>query len=63
MVRQTIDDVSMARLRHDTLGPFHQNAAELAEKLEQVIVDWLPDVGCDRRSQLCGGETGNGFAM
>ena len=58
-----IDDVSMARLRHDTLGPFHENAWELSEKLEQVIVDWLPEVDYGRRIQLCNGEKGNGLAM
>ena len=58
-----IDDVSMARLRQETLGPYHENAAELPEKLEQLIVDWLPDVDYGRRNQLCNGEKGNGLAM
>ena len=58
-----IDDFPMARLRHDTLGPFHENAAELSEKLEQVIVDWLPDDDYGGRNQIRGGETGYGFAM
>ena len=57
--------MSMARLRHETLGPFRENAADLAEKLEQTIVDDLPDIEYARRIQLCGDklETGNGFAM
>ena len=55
-------DAETTHLRHDTLGTFHQNTAELSEKLEQVIVDWLPDVDHVRRKQLCGGtaEKGNG---
>lgn len=46
----------MVRLANDCLGPFEEDAADLAINLEQVIVDWIP---------LCGGkaEIGNGFAM
>lgn len=61
----TPSDLSMARLANDCLGPFRENAADLAVKLEQVIVDWIPDTQYGRREQLCGGkaEIGNGFAM
>ena len=55
----------MRRLRVDSLGPYHENAADLATKLEQVIVDYLPSAQYNKRSQLCGGEgeEGNGFNM
>ena len=55
----------MARLRTEALGPDNENAAELATKLEQVIVDQLTETLHRKRVQLCGGrekET-NGLAM
>ena len=59
------DDIRMARLQNDVLGPYRETSADLAIKLEQVIVDYLPQTQYGRREQLCGGkgETGNGFAM
>ena len=49
----------------EEIGPYKENAAELAEKLEQTLVDWLPEKLYNNRLQLSGGidETGNGFEM
>ena len=38
----TTENITMRRLCNDTLGPYHENAADLAIKLEQMIVDDLP---------------------
>ena len=55
----------MASLATETLGPFQENAAELALKFEQTLVDWLPERLYNNRVQLAGGnaEAGNGFEM
>ena len=55
----------MQRLRIDSVGPFNENAADVAGKLEQLIVDYLPLKYYNQRKQLCGGdsERGNGFIM
>ena len=39
------------------------NGWELAQMLENFIIDWLSDGLYKRRVQLCGGEKGNGFEM
>ena len=59
------EDLSLSRLRQDLLGPNQEPAHELAMKLEQTIIDWMPESLYKRRVQLCGGksETGNGFLM
>ena len=38
---------------------------DLAIKLEQLLVDWIPEKDYNRRVELCGGprEEGNGFAL
>ena len=55
----------MSRLTNETLGPFNENARELAVKFEQVLVDWLAKHMYANRVQLCGGrdEASNGFRM
>ena len=57
--------LSYANLTGQTLGPFNEDAVDLAIKFEQVIVDLLPEKLYLRRAQLAGGkpEEGNGFAM
>ena len=57
--------MSYANLRGHTLGPFNEDAVDLAIKFEQVLADWLPEKLYLRRDQLSGGksEAGNGFAM
>ena len=61
----TEDPLDFASIRGRTLGPLNEDAADLAIKLEQVIVDWLPEKLYLRRAQLAGGkpEEGNGFAV
>ena len=55
----------MSRLRADWLGPYRENAQDLAVELEQLIVDDLPATQYRKRKQLCGGEgeQDNGFQM
>ena len=59
------EDLSLSRLHQDLLGPNQEPANELAMKLEQTIIDWMPESLYKRRAQLCDGksETGNGFLM
>ena len=61
----TDEDLSYRRLEQEGIGPYRENAASLAMKLEQTIVDWLPERLYKRRVQLCGGPTeqNNGFKM
>ena len=61
----TNDLTDFANLNPTVIGPFDENAAELAQKFEQVIVDYLPEKQYLRRAQLAGGkqEEGNGFTM
>ena len=55
----------IATLRMELLGPYNENAAELAEQFEQTLVDWLPERLYNNRVPLAGGdeESGNGFEM
>ena len=55
----------MSRLRADWLGPYRENARDLAIQLEQLLVDYLPKPHVRKRKQLCGGdgEQGSGFQM
>ena len=55
----------IATLRMETLGPYNENAVELAVKSEQTWVDWLPERLYNNRAPLAGGdeESGNGFEM
>ena len=59
------EQLSFRVLRHQTMGPLNEDAAELAVKFEQVLVDWIPERLYNRREQLCGGpeERNNGFIM
>ncbi|MCH1582993.1 MAG: hypothetical protein L7S63_07745, partial [Flavobacteriales bacterium] len=61
----TDDPLDFPSIQHAVLGPFNENARDLAIKFEQVIVDWIPEKLYLRRAQLAGGkhEEGNGFAM
>ena len=61
----TKQEMNLSRLSTETLGPFDENARELAVKFEQVLVDWLPEYMYANRVQLCGGrdEANNGFRM
>ena len=62
---KTDDDLSFPQLSSQVLGPYNEPADDLAVKLEQLIVDWLPESLYNRRDQLCGGigERHNGFLM
>ena len=64
-IAKTDEDLSFARLCKENLGPYNEPADDLAVKLEQLLVDWLPDSLYNRRDQLCGGEgqQHNGFMM
>ena len=64
-VSKTTENLSMSRLRADWLGPCRENAQDLAIKLEQLLIDYLPTTQYRKRKQLCGGEgkQGNGFKM
>ena len=55
----------MTRLASEVLGPYNENARDLAIKLEQTLVDHLPEYLYNGRVQLCGGrdEASNGFNM
>ena len=57
--------LTMHRLRNYTIGPYNENAGDLTLKLEQTIIDWLPETLHKKRVQLAGGpgETRNGFAV
>ena len=33
----------MHRLRNDTIGPYNENAGDVALKLEQTVIDWMPE--------------------
>ena len=54
----------MNRLRNETMGSYNENVGDLPLKLEQTIVDWMPETLYKNRIQLAGGpgKTGNGFA-
>ena len=62
---ETEDPLDFAHLYPVTVGPFNENAAELSQKLEQLIADYLPEKQYLRRTQLSGGkpEDGSGFTM
>ena len=64
-IPKTTENLSMSRLRTDWLGPYRENAQDLAVKLEHLLVDYLPTTQSRKRKQLCGGEgeQGNGFQM
>ena len=59
------EDLSLRRLHNEVIGPLSEPAVDLSVKLEQCIVDYLPETMYDRRVQLCGGkaEANNGLAM
>lgn len=61
----TPEDLSFRRLHTKCLGPFRESAVDLADELEQCLVDDLTDNMYDRRVQLCGGKdnANNGLAM
>ena len=40
---QTTDDLSFSALSGCWLGPFREDARDLAVKFEQVIADWVPE--------------------
>ena len=62
---KTDESLSFTRLKGEWMGPYQENAVDLAVKLEQLICDWIPERFYKRRIQLRGGPTeeGNGFAM
>ena len=39
---KTEEPLTMHRLRNDTIGPYNENAGDLALKFEQTIIDWMP---------------------
>ena len=59
----TKEDISYRRLAGEVMGPWGEHAADLARKLEQTIVDYMPEKIYNRRQQLCGGylQEGHGF--
>jgi hypothetical protein len=61
----TEDSLEFAQLTRQVIGPFNESAKDLAEKLEQLLADYLPEKQYLRRTQLSGGQTesGNGFTM
>ena len=61
----TTVDLSFLRLYTETLGPHSEPAVDLSVKLEQCIVDYLPESMYGRREQLCGGKSqaNNGLAL
>ena len=61
----TDEDLSYARLSLESVGPYNERASELAQKLEQTIVTYLPESLYSNREQLCGGpmQANNGFIM
>ena len=62
-VAKTDEFIGFNRLNATLLGPFSEQASDLASKFEQTLVDYLPDLLYKRRDQLCGGtgEKHNGF--
>ena len=62
---KTKEPLTMHRLRNDTIGPYDENAGDVALKSEQTILDWMPDTLYKKRLQLAGGpgETGNRLAV
>ena len=62
---KTDEPLTMHRLRNETMAPYNENDGDLALKLEQTIIDWMPETLCKKRVQLAGGpgETGNGVAV
>ena len=62
---KTDDRLDYAFLQNPVLGLCSEDAVELSQKLEQVLVDWLPEKLYLRRAQLAGGKRkeGNGFAV
>ena len=41
--------------RNKTMGPFNESAGDLSLKLEQTIIDWMPETLYKKRVQLAGG--------
>ena len=64
-VKETVENLSFARLSNEVMGPWNEGACDLARKLEQTIIDYMPEKVYNRRLQLCGGPTqrDNGFIM
>ena len=62
---KTPENLSYARLSNEVLGPFSESACELARKLEQTIMDYMPERVHNRRQQLCGGpmQKDHGFIL
>ena len=40
---KTDEPLTMHRLRIETMGLYNENAGDLALKLEQTIIDWMPE--------------------
>ena len=61
----TPENLSYARLSNEVMGPWSEPASDLARKLEQTIMDYMPEKVYNRRQQLCGGPTqrDNGFIL
>ena len=61
----TPENLSYARLSNEVMGPWSESACDLARKLEQTIMDYMPEKVYNRRQQLCGGPTqkDNGFIL
>ena len=58
---RTEEPLTMDRLRNETMKPYNEHAGDLSLKLEQTIIDWMPETLYKKRVQLAGGpgETGN----
>ena len=61
---KTDEPLTMHHLRNETVGPYNENVGDLALKLEQTIIGWMPETLYKKRIQLAGGpgETANEFA-
>ena len=62
---ETHENLTYQRLSNEVLGPFNEEACNLAKQLEQTIIDYMPERIYNRRLQLCGGpnQQGNGFVL
>ena len=50
-ISKTTENLSMNRLRDDGLGPYREHAQDLAVKLEQLLIDYLPTTQYRKRKQ------------
>ena len=49
-LKTTNENLSYARLSNEVMGPWHENPCDLARKLEQTIIDYMPAKGIQSSS-------------